>query len=311
MDLRALHAFMTVADTGSFSEAANQLHLTQSAVSKRIAALEGDLGCTLFDRIGRRVALTEAGRALLPNARRTLEAAEDGRRAIRNLSGSIAGRLSLGTSHHIGLHRLPSVLQAFHADHPEVELDIRFMDSEQACLAVELGELELAVVTLPLTPMPTLDTREIWPDPLAVVCGPRHPLASAHRPDLAALTRHPAVLPGRGTYTRQTVENALAPLGLELNVTMSTNYLETIKMLVSIGLGWSVLPASMLDPGLCVLDIPELRLCRRLGLVRHRLRTLSNAAAAFRAALEADGATATAQGASRGVPTTHSTYAPD
>ncbi len=281
MDIANLQTFIAIAESGSFSLAAERLHLTQPAISKRVAALEQALGSPLFDRVGRRNVLTEAGQALLPNARRVLEALEDGRRAVANLSGTVAGRLSIGTSHHIGLHRLPSVLRRFHDHYPAVELDIRFMDSEQASRSVEAGELELAVVTLPLEPAASLATQRIWPDPLAVVCSKGHPLARLTRTGVRALATHPAVLPSRGTYTRQMVENALAPLGLELKVDLSTNYLETIRMLVGVGLGWSVLPAIMVDSDLVTLEVPELRIERQLGLVRHRARTLSNAAAAF------------------------------
>ncbi|MDH5778224.1 MAG: LysR family transcriptional regulator, partial [Gammaproteobacteria bacterium] len=133
MDLNNLTTFVAVAETGSFSQTSEQLFLTQPAISKRIAALEDELGTSLFDRIGRSVSLTEAGQALLPRAHKILLEVEDSRRAISNLSGNISGKLSIGTSHHIGLHRLPPVLRQFNIAYPDVELDIHFMDSEEAC----------------------------------------------------------------------------------------------------------------------------------------------------------------------------------
>src|SRR5690606_27196221 len=139
MDLEALQTFLAVAETGSFSRAAERVYLTQPAVSKRIAALETSLGTRLFDRIGRRVQLTEAGQALLARTRGILNELEDVRRSLTNLSGHVAGPLSLATSHHIGLHRIPGALKRFHARYPEVRLDLRFMDSEQACHAVKIG----------------------------------------------------------------------------------------------------------------------------------------------------------------------------
>ena len=149
MDFANLQAFVAVAEQRSFSRAAGQLFLTQPAISKRIAGLEEELGSPLFDRIGHQVQLTEAGRALLPRARRLLRDLEDSRRAIRNLSGQIAGQLSVGTSHHIGLHRLPAVLRHYTAAYPTVELDLQFMESEQVCHGVLHGDCELGVVTLP------------------------------------------------------------------------------------------------------------------------------------------------------------------
>ena len=150
MDIDSLQAFIAVAENQSFSLAAEHLYLTQPAISKRIAALESELDTRLFDRIGRKVELTESGNALLPRARNILLDVEDSRRAISNLSGKITGKLSIGTSHHIGLHRLPPVLRSFTKKYPEVELDLHFMDSEEACQAVAHGDLELGIVTLPL-----------------------------------------------------------------------------------------------------------------------------------------------------------------
>ena len=132
MDTQNLHAFVKVAECRSFSEAAESLYITQPAVSKRIATLESQLDSKLFDRIGRTVQLTEAGAALLPQAEHILQAVRDAKRSIDDLQGEIAGNLSIGISHHIGLHRLPPVLKAFTERYPKVHFDIAFMDSEEA-----------------------------------------------------------------------------------------------------------------------------------------------------------------------------------
>lgn len=281
MDTQALSAFLEVADTASFSKAAERLFLSQPAVSKRIATLEDQLGRQLFDRVGRQISLTDAGRALLPYARRVLHDIEDGRRALSMLSEKVEGRLSIGTSHHIGLHRLPPVLRAYTLAYPEVDLDIQFMDSEVACEAVLAGKLEIGIVTLPSQPLPQLKSRLVWPDPLAVVVAPGHPLAALKKPKLGDLAEHPAVLPDEATYTHRIVTAALTQHGLKPRIRLATNYLETLKMLVVIGLGWSVLPRSMLDKDLIALPIRELSLERELGVVWHEKRTLSAAATAL------------------------------
>lgn len=278
MDIAALKAFIAVADAASFSLAAEQLYLTQPAVSKRISALESELQTRLFDRFGRAVTLTEAGQTLLPRARHILLELEDSVRTLSNLSGSVQGTLHFATSHHIGLHRLPPVLKQFVRRYPQVRLDIRFMDSEEACHAVELGELELAVVTLPPAPAASLRTQKVWEDPLTIVVAPDHPLAAKARPGLADLAAHPAILPSPNTYTRQIAEQAFSQLALKLDVALSINYLETIKMLVSVGIGWGLLPVTMLDRQLRALPVRALALQRQLGSVQHRDRTLSNAA---------------------------------
>jgi DNA-binding transcriptional LysR family regulator len=275
MDTQALSAFLHIAEAGSFSDAAAALHLSQPAVSKRIATLEQRLGRRLFDRIGRQVLLTEAGTTLLPYARRVLQDLEDGRRALSHLSGQVEGRLSIGTSHHIGLHRLPPVLKAFTHAYPDVDLDIHFMDSEIACEDVLAGRLELGIVTLPTEPLPGLETRTVWRDPLAVVVAPEHPLARKKRLRLAELATFPAVLPDEATYTHRIVTAELARHGVAPRVRLATNYLETLKMLVAIGLGWSVLPRSMLDASVRALVTPGFSPQRTLGAVWHRRRTLS------------------------------------
>ncbi|MDT8384110.1 MAG: LysR family transcriptional regulator [Gammaproteobacteria bacterium] len=292
MDTVNLYTFIIAAERESFSLAAEQLYLTQPAVSKRIATLEGELGAALFDRIGRRVSLTEAGRELLPRARAILRDIEDSRRLISNLTGHVAGRLSIGTSHHIGLHRIPPVLRQFTRAYPQVDLDLQFMDSEAACRAVHAGELELGIVTLPLEPLTDLHSELLWRDPLAIVVGRDHPLASRastpQRPiEVAELARHHAILPSEATYTRELLERSFAPHGLRLHAPMTTNYLETIKMMVSIGLGWSVLPETLLSADLVSLPVPALQMTRQLGVVHHRARTLSNAARAMIEALRA------------------------
>jgi DNA-binding transcriptional LysR family regulator len=278
MDLHALQAFVDVARSGSFSAAAEALFLTQPAVSKRIAVLEQQLGARLFDRIGRKIRLTEAGEVLLPRARRLLEETDDLKRVLGNLSGEVQGTLSMATSHHIGLHRLPPVLRTYTRAFPEVRLDISFMDSEAACRAVQTGELQLAIVTLPPDEVPSgLQPEPVWIDRLRFAVAPEHPLAAIKRPGVQHLAQYPAVLPGANTYTRSILEREMHRYGATLEVGMTTNYLETLKMLVSIGLGWSLLPETMLDREVVALAIPKLRPVRSLGLVWHADRTLSNA----------------------------------
>jgi len=286
MDLDNLKAFLHVAARGSFSRAAESLFITQPAVSKRIASLERELNTNLFDRIGHKIVLTAAGNALLPRARNILLDVEDSKRAVANLSDSVSGPLAIGTSHHIGLHRLPPVLREFTHDFPEVQLNIQFMDSEEACQAVLHGELEVGIVTLPLSPDPELNLTSIWHDPLVLVAPVGHPLTQKKNFQLEQLAEHNAILPATGTFTREVLEQTLKPLDINLQVGMSTNYLETIKMLVSVGLGWSILPRAMLDAEVQELKTAKIRMERRLGIVTHTERTLSNAAEALIATLQ-------------------------
>ncbi|RDB44382.1 LysR family transcriptional regulator [Halomonas sp. DQ26W] len=287
MDTQSLQAFLAVADSGSFSRAGEQLHLTQPAVSKRIATLEDQIDARLFDRIGRRVTLTEAGRILLPRARQILVMVDDSRRALVNLGGSVAGSLTFATSHHIGLHRLPPLLKAYTCNHPEVRLDLQFLDSEQAYQGVLDGELELAVVTLAPHPDPQLEVVPVWHDRLCFACAHDHPLAERRRLTLHELCAFDAVLPGPMTFTRTLIETRFASAGLSLPVALSTNYLETLKMMTGIGLGWSLLPENLVAGDLHELVVDHPPIHRSLGYLMHKSRTLSNAARAMLGLLEA------------------------
>lgn len=282
MDTQNLRAFVLVAETGSFSAAAEKLHLTQPAVSKRVALLEEQLGAALFDRIGRNISLTEAGQALLPHARSVQQALDAAAQSVRDLSGEIAGQLRLATSHHIGLHRLPSILSRFSRDYPAVHIDIDFMDSEQAYELIMQGNAELAVVTLAPQGGDSLVTLPVWRDQLDFMVARDHELLNAPAAvDLASLSHHPAVLPGLNTYTGQIIKQLFDEHGLQLQVSLATNYLETIRMLASVGLGWTILPRSMRDESLATLDVRDIVMQRTLGLVYHRGRSLSRAARAF------------------------------
>jgi DNA-binding transcriptional LysR family regulator len=280
MDTNTLQAFLAVAGTGSFSLAAEQLFLTQPAVSKRIATLEEELAARLFERLGKKVLLTEAGRTLLPKARHILQEMDESRRLIADLSCEISGILQLATSHHIGLHRLPNILRDFSLRYPLVEFDLSFLDSETGCEAVAAGDLELAVVTLPQAPTAKILLHKVWDDPLMIMVSKEHPLAGMND-SFTALARYPAILTESGTVTRRLIDRRFESLGVSLKIGVETNYLESIRMLVSTGLGWSVLPLSMLHSELVCIELPGVQFHRELGMVTHSKRNLSRATQAF------------------------------
>jgi DNA-binding transcriptional LysR family regulator len=280
MDIQSIQAFLSVSETGSFSRAADALFLTQPAISKRIRSLEQSLGVALFDRIGKSVRLTEAGHALIPSCRRIIAEIAEGERIISNLRTTTSGVLSIATSHHIGLHRLPPVLRDYSKHYPEVELKLAFMDSEEACQQILNGETELAIVTLPDEDNNRLEMIPVWHDPLYVVVAKQNPLASQKRLSTHRLLDYAAILPSTGTYTRKLIDTALG-LDESVKTLLETHYLETIKAMVQTGLGWSMLPASMLDESLSVLAIKHTQTTRQLGIVVHSMRTKSNAANAM------------------------------
>ncbi|WP_166268341.1 LysR family transcriptional regulator [Marinobacter caseinilyticus] len=277
MDTQALTAFVAVVDEGSFSEAAEVLHLTQSAISKRVATLEQQLGAPVIDRSQRKLGLTDAGTRLLPHARRILDELHNARLSVSTKTGEVRGHLSLIASHHIGLHHLPAWLRRLNRDYPEVDLGLQFMDSESAFDHMRKRSAELAFVTLNDTMDRRFEVHVRWADPMAFVVANEHPLADVAAPTLYDLAHYNALLPDTGTATYRAISGLFLEANLALRPQMPTNYLETIKMMTSVGLGWSVLPRTMIDHSLSVLAVPE-TVSRMLGAVGLRGRLLTGPA---------------------------------
>lgn len=295
MDIQALTAFIAVAELKSFSLAAEQLHLTQPAISKRIKGLEEQLNSPLFDRHNRSLSLTNTGLSLLPKAREIVQLVGDTQLTMRNLNHQVEGRLKLGTSHHIGLHRLPPYLKSFVNQFPYAELNLSFMNSESAYQAIAQRQVELALTTLEAPNKNDLPegiiSETLWEDEMVFVCAVDHPLNALNQVTLKNLSEYPAILPEANTFTFELLAEKFKQQNLTLSTPMPTNYLETIKMLVSVGLGWSLLPKTMLEQtdeaGLTVLSLDQITLTRPLGLLYLQGRTLSNAAKAFIALIKA------------------------
>jgi DNA-binding transcriptional LysR family regulator len=286
MQLSQITAFLTIAELESFSLAAERLHITQPAVSKRIRQLEQSMKTSLFDRIGKRSILTPNGLAFLPHAERILHEVKNYRSSLNGQNDRPSGSLTLATSHHIGLHRLPQILRDFKIKYPQVDLDLHFMDSEDACVAIANNEIELAIVTLPENADAQLNLETIWIDTLQIVLAPDHPLANDDHIDQVKLLDFPAILPSMGTFTRKIINNYFSNNNDQIKIILETNYLETIKVMVSANLGWSMLPTSMLDntvigKPLNNSEMHGLEIQRVLGIVTRQNRTLSLSSQAF------------------------------
>ena len=275
MQINQITAFLAVAELESFSLAAERLHITQPAVSKRIRQLETNIRVELFDRIGKRSILTPNGKAFKPHAERILQELQSYRSSLSRQQQTPSGSLSFATSHHIGLHRLPQVLRDFKIRYPQVDLDLHFMDSEDACAAIANNELELAIVTLPELADDKLECEAVWIDDLVVVMAADHELASLQDIEPDQLLEHTSILPSQGTFTRKIINSLFAGSKDRLNIVLETNYLETIKVMVSANLGWSILPQSMVDPSLTSHRLHGLDAHRPLGIVTRKKRTLS------------------------------------
>jgi DNA-binding transcriptional LysR family regulator len=289
MDIQGLTAFLAVAEHKSFSIAAEKLHLTQPAISKRIKSLEEQINSPLFDRHNRSLSLTDKGHSLLPKAKEIIQLVNDTQLSMRNMNDRVEGSLKLGTSHHIGLHRLPPYLKSFVNKFPKAELNLSFMGSESAYQAIAQRQVELALTTLDSSNNENLPegivSEILWQDKMIFVCSEEHPLNNVKNVQLSDLSEYPSILPEENTFTFKLLQEKFKQQNLNLNNPMPTNYLETIKMLVSVGFGWSLLPETMIDKtdevSLTTLKIKRVYLTRPLGILYLKDRTLSNAAKAF------------------------------
>lgn len=242
MDLRQLEYFVTVADERHFTRAAERLFISQSGLSASIRALEKDLGATLFTRNTRRVELTEAGRALLDESRRTLASVEAARDAVAAVQGLRRGTLSVGTEQCLGAVDVPAELARFHAAHPGVELLVQQAGSAHLIEEVRLARLDLAFVAQPTQPDDGVTFIRLVSEPMVLICPPQHPLAE--RDVIDWLTLADAVFvdfhPDWGS--RRVTDRGFAAAGLMRQVASEVNDVHTLLDLVDRGLGVAIVP---------------------------------------------------------------------
>ncbi|PIE41974.1 MAG: LysR family transcriptional regulator [Gammaproteobacteria bacterium] len=275
MDTGQLTAFIAVAECQSFSKAAEQLHLTQSAISKRVAALENDLDVVLFERFGQRIQLTEAGKILLLDAKEILDKVSQMHDNSDLSKQRVAGKLRVATSHHIGLYRLPKILQGFVRQYPDVQLDMKFMDSEVAYEEVTQGLCDIAVATLPVKTSHSINCTPLWRDELVIMFAKSHAMAGIEYFNINTLADYPAILPDEDTFTRRIIDDVFKDNNIHYRLAFSTNYLETIKVMVEAGLGWSVLPKMMLNNQLSSYPLPGNQPTRTLGVMLHKNKVIT------------------------------------
>jgi DNA-binding transcriptional LysR family regulator len=269
-----LRVFDAVVRQGGFSRAARALKVTQSSVSQAIAALEADVGEALFDRGGRQVRLTEAGRVLQEQVGSVLAALEEARGALEAQREVVQGTLALGASDTLATYLLPPVFRALRERFPGVELQLDNRPSPAIAEAVAARSLDVGVVSLPLPPTVSAGVRALRQVPLqaqrdVVVVAPGHPLARRARLRPAELADVALVLLDRTTASRAWLDAHFAAAGVQPRVAMETSSLEVVKRLVALGFGVSVVPALALQPsdGLVAVPLAGLHQRRSVGLV--------------------------------------------
>jgi DNA-binding transcriptional LysR family regulator len=253
MELRHLEHFVTVAEERSFTRAARRLHLVQSALSVSIRSLERELDTQLFERTTREVSLTDAGRILLPEARRTLDAAATAQAAVFGTQQGLRGTLRLGMIQVISTADIGALIARFHRQRPLVDIQPRTAPGGSAALTADVrhGTLDAAFVAASSPHQPGLTATTLASEPVLLACLPDHPLAGRSAVKVSELADQTFVDYTLGWGTRTVTDQLFAKAGIQRSIGIEVPDGSVHTSLVRAGLGLAILPESMIaDAGL-------------------------------------------------------------
>lgn len=251
MELRQLKYFSRAYELQNFTEAARQLHISQSTLSQQIRQLEDELSVQLFDRVGKKVVPTEAGSAFYPYACRTMTDAENGRQIIRDLKGIRTGELHVGVTYSLG-GLLTAALSDFTVSYPGIRVLITFGTSEELTGRLSEGSIDLALSFKPEGLHEAFDTMLLFSSELRFIVHSSHPMAGLDAVGLRKISGSPLILPARGFATRKAIEDACIANGIRLSADMEINDVQTILRLLRDGRHGTVMSQE------AVRDVPEL-----------------------------------------------------
>jgi len=240
IDSRQLLAFRTLADTGSFTLAAKQLNLTQSAVSHSIKALEEDIGCSLINRLGRKIHLTEAGEIFLSSAERIIRQMRNLRAELESIGQWGAGRLRIGAGPTACQHILPTVIREFRQTFPDCKLSIIPDDAKELLELLRSNEIDLGLTIIPPS-AENIDTQLVMQDSLQFVVSPMHPWASRKTAPATEIEDQTYVTYTKRSYTFELVRRHFRSEGHDLVNVIELGSMEAIKELAKIGIGVGIL----------------------------------------------------------------------
>ncbi len=289
MNLELFRTFLAVLEQGGVRRAAVALHRSQPAVSARLQELERAVGAQVFEQVGRRLELTDAGRVLAAEAPLLLRAAAELVDQVQEAATADRGRLRLATIDAASIYVLPALYLEYRTAHPQVQLFVQVVDSRHVLALVRAREADIGVVALPAS-HPELDIEAIFEEELVCVAAPTHPLASGAACALRDVSAHPLVLYARGSTTRAMLDAVFEAHGLAPHVAMEAASPEAMKRLAEAGIGITIIPEALVRDDVAAgrlrqLTVPDARFARRLGIVVRRGRTLSAHARRFLALL--------------------------
>jgi DNA-binding transcriptional LysR family regulator len=278
IDSRQLRAFVSLARHGSFTVAARELCLTQSAVSHSMRALEEDLGCRLFDRMGKKILLTLAGEQLLPHADEILKRMQRARAGVTKLSEWGQSKLRVCASTTACQYILPSVLRDFQKTFPKVQLNIEPGDTNEALDLLEQKLIDCAICLEPPAEE-RFAFRSLFSDELLFLVGAEHPWAKVGRVERDEISDQNYVLYNKGTYTFELIEKYFRNEQITLNTVIELRSMEAIKELVKVGVGISILAPwvaekELADRSLSAFPLGKRKLKRQWGVLHWRNQNL-------------------------------------
>lgn len=285
IDSRQLRAFATLARTGSFTATAKELFLSQSAVSHSMKALETDVGCRLFDRVGKRVLLTQAGETLLQHASRILTEMSAARNGLEQLGKWGMGRLRVAAGGALCQYLLPAVLRQFKEKYPKFLVLVEQTESVRALEQIRGNVVDLAF-TLQPRDEDQIQFTPLFSDELMFAVHPQHAWAVSGQVSRAEIPRQSYALPRRNTQTFRAIESYFGEEDMVLNTTIEAGSVEAIKELVKFGLGVGILAPwtarrEVHDGSIVLLPLGRRKLRRTWGLIHWRGRRLTLAEETF------------------------------
>jgi DNA-binding transcriptional LysR family regulator len=284
-ELLDLRAFLAVLDTGSFNKAADMLNLSQSALSRRIKALEETIGSPLLERTTRRVAPTAVGRQLQPLLMRMIDELETSILSMSETGNRQSGQVIIACIPTAAFYFLPQVIRHFNVQHPLIRFRIHDLSAREGLESVARGETEFGINVLGFSE-PDLRFTPLMKDPFVLACRRDHVLAKRRMLTWQELSGYPLIGVSRYSGNRTILDNALATENIDLNWFYEVNHLSTSLGLVEAGLGISVLPRlatpQTKHPLIATIPIEGPVVTRSIGIVERRSSRLSSAASRFR-----------------------------
>jgi DNA-binding transcriptional LysR family regulator len=285
MEVRDLQVFISVAKHLNYTRAGEEVHLSQPSVSVRIKQLESQLGVKLFEQLGKKVALTEAGQLLVPYANRVIRAVEDARHAIEELQGLDRGSLRIGASTTPGMYVIPGTIARFKELHPRIDVHLGIRDTREIEDGVIRHEFDFGFVGGHLVG----DEVDVLPwltDELVLIVPPRHRLASKKIVKRDDLVKERFIGRESGSATRATVADRLKEWEIQLETVMEMENPESVKKAVQSSLGIAFISKFAVETelkakALAAIRIPKLAISRELKIVYRKDKHLSRAARAF------------------------------